>query len=210
MSEAGGQGLSRRHQGQPEQPEHGPRPAHPAEPALPAGRARHRGRAAASPARSTRDEAMKEIDDGWNEITDEIGKDEPAARGLQGDASASSANIGLERAPRPDCHSVARTPGRAWHASRPERARRARGWRPSGRLGTGGVHPAGGLVVLALSIFPLIVSLYLSLSRFKLAQGRLHGRLHRPRSIPEAAVRLAAVPPPRHARRRSPRSAGRS
>ena len=43
MSEDGGQELSRRHQGQPEQPEHGARPARAAEPALSADRARHGG-----------------------------------------------------------------------------------------------------------------------------------------------------------------------
>ena len=72
----GGEELSGRHRRQPEQPEHGARSAHPAEPALRAGRARHRDRTACSPARSTREQAMADIETGWNEITEELGAEE--------------------------------------------------------------------------------------------------------------------------------------
>ena len=73
---------------------------------------------------------------------------------------------------------------------------------PSGSTGTPGrimVLPAV-IVLLAFAIFPLIISAYLSLSRFALAPRRLHAELRRPLQLQEAALRLAAIPPPRHLR----------
>ena len=76
----GGPELPGRHQGQPEQPEHGPRPARAAEPALPAGRARHRPAPDARGRDHGRTRPSSEIEQGWNEITDELGRDTQYSR----------------------------------------------------------------------------------------------------------------------------------
>ena len=57
-------------------PEHDPRPAHPAEPELPAGRARRRRSPRFLAGEIDKDATMKAIEDGWNELNDEIGKDD--------------------------------------------------------------------------------------------------------------------------------------
>ena len=102
------------------------------------------------------DEAIAEIVTGWDEITEELGQDDQLA--------AYKASLGRDQV------AVERTSVAA-----------------AGRSSAGGgtaASPVDGerlapavfilpavLVVLVLSIFPLIVSLYLSLSRFKLAKG---------------------------------------
>ena len=76
MSEDAGEGYLGAIKDSLEQPEHDPRPAHPAEPEVPAGRARRGDRRASSPARSTRTRRSRRSHDGWNDLNEQIGKDD--------------------------------------------------------------------------------------------------------------------------------------
>ena len=74
MSKAAAENYLGRHQGQPQQSEHGARPARAAEPALRTGRARHPV-ARLLAGEIDVDKAATEIETGWNEATEELGKD---------------------------------------------------------------------------------------------------------------------------------------
>ena len=103
---------------------------------------------------TTPDEAITEIVTGWDEITEELGKDDQQAayKATARRDQVSGRGSVRGRAGR-------RRPARQPFAGRGERLAPAVFILPA------------VLIVLAMSIFPLIVSLYLSLSRFKLAKG---------------------------------------
>ena len=113
---------------------------------------------------------MKAIEDGWNEITDELGRDEqlpPTSRpSAPSERDARIVPAAAARRPRGAGHRQA--PAEPSPPHRPGSAALA-DWldRHSGRLF---VLPAV-LLILAFSIFPLIISAWLALSRFKLAAG---------------------------------------
>ena len=155
---------------------------------------------------------VKAVEDGWNELNDEIGT-RRAARDLQGDdrrqlielrRSGARAPVSGRAAPRPTRRRQRMTaaadtapddrPTLGWRAARPA-------FRPP--HGAAGGDHASLLRDLSADHLGLPVAVAL-----RARAGRLHAQVHRPDELSEAAGRLAAVPFPRRLRRASGRCNG--
>ena len=151
---------------------------------------------------------MKTIEDGWNEITEELGRDEqlaPTSAHRRHQVSARHQAPARQVLCRAGHVAISRPRSSPMHKPGSETMSE---WldRHSGRLF---VMPAV-LLILAFSIFPLIVSAWLALSRFKLAAGGYEVRFVGLLNFRKLFFGSRAVPFPRHVRSRSRCSAGRS
>src|SRR3989454_229562 len=174
----GRQELSRRDLGQPEQPQHGAGPAHPAEPALPADRPGHRDCQAARQGDQHR--AGHERDHrrlGGHHQRTGPRRAAPSLPGESGDShevtGESSPSRVSKSVDRPGAEAVSSAPGagriRAAASLGAASVRAAASW-PVRQATTSFVLPAV-LLLFFLSIFPLLVSAYLSLTRFLFVPG---------------------------------------
>ena len=179
--------LSWRHQGQPREHEHGARPPYPADQALRAGRARH-GRLAVPRGRARR-RRHRAGHRRWLERHHRRGRQGPAARCVHRQPWRRSASAS---------NRISRRASTTLGALRSDGAAR---WLF--------IWPTV-IVILCLSLFPLIASVALSMSRLQFSKGGGRPQVHRVRELPAAAVRPRAQPLPGRAQAaQRPRLAGR-
>ena len=125
--------------------------------------------------------AEQAIADGWNAISDEAGKDAQLA--------AYVASLGVSGSPATADQGSLTIDGQAPETREPRRAITSLGaWRSDGAARWLFIWPTV-LFILVLSLFPLVASLALSLSKLAFHQGGVDLQVHRLHQLPAAAVR---------------------
>ena len=195
--------LPRRHQGQPPEPEHGARPAHPADQAVRAGRPRHGRLAQYLAGSSTRPAPSRPSRTAG---TPSPTRSARTSSSLPTSPALASSDSLVDTEPGEPVPS-----GPALRSAATRRATDTLGaWRSDGAARWLFIWPAV-LVILFLSIFPLVASVALSVSKLAFHQGGVDLKLRRLLELPASCCSaLEQSPLPRASSRRRTRSAGRS